>query len=430
MRLPERLLQRLGASLLGAGLLLAGLLRPAVAVELAIACGALGLERNLCAQGVAAWSHSTGHRVRLVSTPNSSTERLALYLQMLAAGTDDIDVLQIDVVWPGILHRHLLDLKPYLGDAPAAHFPILIANSTLDGRLVAMPWWTDAGVLYYRTDLLERYRLPPPTTWAELERTAKTILVAEHAAGNTSLQGFVWQGRAYEGLTCNALEWIDSFGGGTLVAADGRVTVNNPQAIEALRTAASWVGGISPPGVLNYDEEAARGVFQSGNAIFMRNWPYAWALAQGADSPVRGKVGVGALPRGGAAGKTSGTLGGWQLAVSRYSRHPAEAADLVRFLTSAAQQSQRAIRAAYNPTLPALYDDPEVLAANPFFGQLRHTFEHAVVRPSRVTGSRYNRVSSAFWQAVHDVLAGQADATPRLARLEGQLNHIGRRGHW
>jgi trehalose/maltose transport system substrate-binding protein len=214
------------------------------------------------------------------------------------------------------------------------------------------------------------------------------------------------------------------------VAADGRVTVNNPQAIEALRTAASWVGGISPQGVLNYDEEAARGVFQSGNAIFMRNWPYAWALAQGADSPVRGKVGVSALPRGGAEGKTSGTLGGWQLAVSRYSRHPAEAADLVRFLTGAAQQKQRAIRAAYNPTLPALCDDAEVLAANPFFGQLRRTFEHAVLRPSRVTGSRYNRVSSAFWQATHDVLSGEAEAADRLARLEGRLNRIGRHGRW
>lgn len=426
---PERLRRRLTAGLLGAGLLLAGL-QPARAAQLAIACGALGLERDLCAQGVAAWSARTGHQVTLVSTPNSSTERLALYLQVLAAGADDIDVLQVDVVWPGILHRHLIDLKPYLDDAPAAHFPALIANGTIDGRLVAMPWWTDAGVLYYRRDLLERHDQTPPTTWDELKRTAETILAAERAAGNINLQGFVWQGRAYEGLTCNALEWIDSFGGGTLVAADGRVTVNNPQAIEALQTAASWVSGISPLGVLNYDEEAARGVFQSGNAIFMRNWPYAWALAQGADSPVRGKVGVGALPRGGAEGKTSGTLGGWQLAVSRHSRHPAEAADLVRFLTSAAQQKQRAIRAAYNPTLPALYDDPEVLAANPFFGQLRQTFEHAVVRPSRVTGSRYNRVSSAFWQATHDVLSGEAEAADRLARLEGRLNRIGRRGRW
>lgn len=428
MRRPERSRRR-AAGLLCAILLLGGLL-PARAVELAIACGALGLERDLCAAAVDEWAERTGHQVTLVSTPNSSTERLALYQQVLAAGADDIDVLQVDVVWPGILHRHLIDLAPYVGDAPAAHFPALIANSTLDGRLVAMPWWTDAGVLYYRRDLLERHGQTPPTTWDELKRTAETILAAERAAGNTALQGFVWQGRAYEGLTCNALEWIDSFGGGTLVAADGRVTVNNPQAIEALRTAASWVGGISPQGVLNYDEEAARGVFQSGNAIFMRNWPYAWALAQGADSPVRGKVGVSALPRGGAEGKTSGTLGGWQLAVSRYSRHPAEAADLVRFLTGAAQQKQRAIRAAYNPTLPALYDDAEVLAANPFFGQLRRTFEHAVVRPSRVTGSRYNRVSSAFWQATHDVLSGEAEAADRLARLEGRLNRIGRHGRW
>jgi trehalose/maltose transport system substrate-binding protein len=176
VRRPERSRRR-AAGLLCATLLLGGLL-PARAVELAIACGALGLERDLCAAAVDEWAERTGHQVTLVSTPNSSTERLALYQQVLAAGADDIDVLQIDVVWPGILHRHLIDLTPYVGDAPAAHFPALIANSTLDGRLVAMPWWTDAGVLYYRQDLLERHDQTPPTTWDELKRTAETILTA------------------------------------------------------------------------------------------------------------------------------------------------------------------------------------------------------------------------------------------------------------
>jgi len=419
---------------LAAGLFVAGLaaapLHQAKSVELSISCGALGVELQLCTDGVDAWEKSTGNSVTVVSTPNSSTERLALYQQVLAAGADDIDVLQIDVVWPGILANHLIDLKPYMGDAPQQHFPALIENDTIDGKLVAMPWWTDAGVLYYRKDLLDKHGLQPPETWSDLKEAAEQVMAAERQAGNGDIQGFVWQGRAYEGLTCNALEWIDSFGGGTIVADDGKITVDNPRAAEALSAAASWIGGISPRGVLNYDEEASRGVFQSGKAVFMRNWPYAWALSQSPDSPVKGKVGVVALPRGGAEGKTTGTLGGWHLAVSRYSKHPKEAADLVRYLTSRQEQKRRAIEASYNPTIVSLYKDQEVLAANPFFGQLFETFENAVARPSRVTGREYNRVSSAFWSAVHDVLNGEGTPEARLAALEHELNRLSRRGRW
>ncbi|MDP1631133.1 MAG: ABC transporter substrate-binding protein [Caulobacter sp.] len=401
----------------------------AAPVRVAIACGALGMELKLCAEGADAWARQTGNEVRIISTPNSSTDRLALYLQMLASRTADIDVLQIDVVWAGMLASHLTDLRPYMGDTPAAHFPALIRNDTVDGRLVAMPWWADVGVLYYRKDLLARHRLPPPKTWQEMTRTAQIIQAAERARGNSRMWGFVFQGRAYEGLTCNALEWIDSFGGGTIVNARGEITVDNPRAIAALALAGSWVGDIAPRGVLNYDEEAARGVFQTGNAVFMRNWPYAWALAQGDDSPVRGKVGVVPLPSGGAGGKVSGTLGGWHLAVSRYSKHPAEAASLVAYLTSAREQKRRAIAAAYNPTIAALYDDPEVDAANPFFRDLLDSLENATARPSRIAGPHYNRLSSDFWRAAHDVLGGQP-ADRRVARLESDLDRLKHRARW
>lgn len=394
-----------------------------------ISCGALGVELQLCADGVRAWERETGHRVTIVSTPNSSTERLALYQQLLAAESDEIDVLQIDVVWPGTLASHLADLRPLIGDAIEGHFPALIRNNTVDGRLVAMPWWIDAGVLYYRKDLLEKHGFEPPTTWRELTATAQTIQRRERADGHRGLWGFVWQGRAYEGLTCNALEWIHSFGGGTIVADDGRVTVDNPRAAEALALAASWVGDITPTGVLTYDEEAARGVFQTGNAVFMRNWPYAWALAQSEGSIIRGKVGVVALPRG-EHGETAAALGGWQLAVSRYSKSPAIAADLVRYLTSAAEQKRRAIEGSYNPTIMALYKDPDVLRANPFFGTLYTSFEHAVPRPSRVTGPRYSRVSYDVWRAVHDVLAGTAEPAPRLEELGRELDRLRHRARW
>ena len=399
------------------------------AQTLSISCGAVGIELDLCRQGVEAWSKKSGVDVRIVSTPNSSTERLALYQQILAAHGTDIDLFQVDVVWPGILASHFLDLSKHL-EKVGGYFPALIRNNTIDGRLVALPWWTDAGVLYYRTDLLKKYGAKPPTTWRELTETARRIVKAEHAHGNRGLWGFVWQGKAYEGLTCNALEWLDSFRAGHIVASNGTITVNNPRSIEALKLAASWVGDISPRGVLNYDEEAARGVFQSGKAVFMRNWPYAWALANSKESAIRGKVGVIALPKGGKDGKHTGTLGGWNVAVSRYTKHPKLAVALARFLTSKAEQKRRAITASYNPTIPALYKDPEVLAANPFFGTLYETFTHAVARPSAVTGTAYNRVSAAFWNTVHSVLAGQAEAAPALAALERRLKRLRRRAHW
>jgi len=400
----------------------------ATAQMLSISCGAVGQELQFCKEGVEAWSARSGVEVRIVSTPNSTSERLALYQQLLAAGASDIDVFQIDVIWPGILATHFVDLKPYTKGVEAEHFPSIIANNTVDGRLVAMPWFTDAGVLYYRKDLLDKHGAMPPTTWQELTATAAEIMRAERNAGNAKLWGFVWQGKAYEGLTCNALEWIDSFGGGAIVEADGRISVNNGKARQALQMAVGWIGTISPPGVLNYGEEEARGVFQSGNAVFMRNWPYAWSLANGDDSPVKGKVGVIALPSGGPQGKHTGTLGGWQLAVSKYSKSPRQAADLALYLTSRGEQKRRAIQGSYNPTIASLYRDPEVLAATPFFGSLVGTFTRAVARPSRVTGAHYNRISTEFWEAVHAALSKREAPDAALARLERDLKRVKRAG--
>ena len=406
---------------LACGLLAAGGAR---AAEISISCSAVGLELELCRDGAQRWASATGNSVGLVSTPNSANERLALYQQLLAAGSPDIDVLQIDVVWPGILARHLLDLRPYAGKRTAAHFASIVANDTVKRRLVAMPWFADVGLLYYRKDLLQKYGVEVPRTWHGLAAVAKRIQDAERAAGNARMWGFVWQGRAYEGLTCDALEWIASRGGGRIVEPDGTISIDNPPAARALTDAAGWVGSISPRGVLNYAEEEARGVFQSGNAVFMRNWPYARALAESEGSPVRGLVGVAALPAG------VGVLGGAQLAVSRYSRHPALAASLVMALTGRAEQKRRALAGGFNPTLPALYRDAEIRRANPYYDVMAEALAHAVARPAAVTGTRYNRVSSAFSNAVHAVLAGQADAATALRSLERNLMRTSRGGRW
>ncbi len=403
---------------------------PAGAESLSISCGAVGIELSLCQQGVEAWSKQTGHSVKVVSTPNSATERLALYQQILGARSADIDVLQIDVIWPGTLAAYFIDLKPYVDDATLSqHFGTVVKNNTVDGRLVAMPWFTSAGMLFYRQDLLTKYAAEPPQTWEELTVIARRIQQAERNAGNARMQGFVFQAKGYEGLTCDALEWVHSFGGQTIVNAAGEITINNPQAVAALDLAASWIGEIAPEGVLNYDEEASRGVFQSGNAVFMRNWPYAWALAQADDSPIRGNVGVMPLPRG-PDGPSTSTLGGWQLAVSRYSRHPEIAADLVRFLTSAKEQKRRAIQGTYAPTIPALYKDADVLEAVPQFGAFYDSFATAVARPSRITGPKYSRVSAEFYASVHDVLAGKQPAAQSLETLSRRLERLSRGGRW
>jgi len=418
------------------GALLAGTLwafaaPSAHAATVSISCGAVGLELELCQEGAEAWAEATGNQVNVISTPNSATERLALYQQILAANSADIDVFQIDVIWPGILANHFIDLAEHIDQATIErHFAAIVQNNTVDGRLVAMPWFTDAGLLYYRTDLLEKYGKEPPTTWQALTEIASEIQNGERAEGNDRMQGFVFQAKAYEGLTCNALEWIDSFNGGQIVAEDGTITINNPNAVAALELAASWIGEIAPEGVLNYAEEEARGVFQSGNAVFMRNWPYAWALGNAPDSPIAGKIGVTQLPKGGDDGKHTGVLGGWQLAVSRYSRNPELAVDLVRHLTSPEEQKRRAIKGSYNPTIAALYQDEEVLEASPFFGDLYDTFTNAVARPSRVTGERYNQVSSEFFNAVHAVLSGKADAASSLTALERSLDRLSRGGRW
>jgi trehalose/maltose transport system substrate-binding protein len=400
-------------------------------VNISISCSSLGIELELCRGGANAWAKQTGNSVKLVPTPPDANERLALYQQLLAAGSGDIDIFQIDVVWPGTLANHFIDLKPYIpADVLNDHFDTLLANDTIAGKLVAVPFFVDAGLLYYRRDLLEKYGKQPPRDWAELTETAKSILDAEHAS-NGQLQGFVWQGRAYEGLACNGIEWVASFGGGSIVEADGTISINNPRAAASITLAKSWIGTISPEGVLNYAEEDARGVFQSGNAVFMRNWPYAWGLANAPDSPVKGKVGIAILPQGSGDGaRHAAALGGQQLAVSKYSAHPKEAADLVRYLTGADEQKRRAIKGSFNPTRKSLYSDQELLQALPFLKDFEAVLDNAVARPSSVTGASYNRVSSEFIRAVHNTLAGQGTAEENLAALEKMLQRISRNGRW
>lgn len=398
----------------------------AAAQTVTVAAGAVGQELELTRAAAERYMEQNPDvTVEVLESPNLVEDRRSFYLQLFEAQSSDVDVFQIDVIWPGDLQDHFVDLYEYGADEVAdQHLDALIENNTVDGRLIGIPWFADAGMLYYRTDLLEEYGFDgPPQTWTELESMAQTIMEGERDAGNSDFWGYVWQGNSYEGLTCNALEWLASNNGGQIVSPDGTITVNNENAREIVEQAAGWVGTISPSGVTNFAEEDARNMFQAGNAAFMRNWPYAYSLGQAEDSAIAGDFDVAPLPAG-EGGEPAATLGGWQLGVSRYSENPQAAADVAMFLASYEEQKIRAIEGSFNPTIPALYEDEELLEAQPFIGRLQSIFENAVARPSTVTAPNYSEVSREFFTAVHSVLTGDEDVDDAFEIMELDIQDI------
>ena len=369
------------------------------------------------------FTRETGIQVKLLPSPESAREKLALWQGLLRTGASNPDVYGIDVIWPRILNEYFIDLKPYFANETLLQFPAIAASYTVDNKLVAVPYRADIGLLYYRTDLLRQYGYrEPPRTWEELETMAARIQAGERAKGKEEFWGFVWQGAATEALTCNALEWQAAEGGGQIIEEDKTISVNNPHAIRAWQRAAHWVGSISPPSVVGYKEWDSLNVWIAG-AAFMRNWPTAYVDSQAAGSPIRNKFDIALLP-GGKAGRV-GTLGGAGLAVSRFSAHPREALELVRYLSRSDVQVKRSRVLSEPPTLPELYDRPDVLEPNPRFALLRQAFRTGVVsRPSNVTGKKYQDVTDAYVQAVHSALTGEKSAPEAATALENELVRI------
>jgi trehalose/maltose transport system substrate-binding protein len=401
----------------------------ALAEEITFASGNASQNEDSFRTIVEPWEKATGHTVKLVPMPPSSSEQFAQYKLWLSAGAAEIDAYQTDVIWAPQLADHFVDLSEAAKDIVPLHFPSIIASQTVNGKLVAMPAWTDAPALFYRKDLLEKYGKTPPKTWAEMTRIAEEIQAAERAAGNTEIWGFVWQGNAYEGLTCNALEWVMSSGGGRVVEDDGSITINNAAAAAAIDLAAGWVDTISPPGVLTYKEEDARGIWQSGNAVFMRNWPYAWKNGNKDDSAVKGLFDVVTLPVATEGMPSAATLGGWNVAVSAYSTRQEAAISFALYMASPEAQKLRAINQSQLPTIPALYEDAEVAGANPIIPRWKDVFLNAVARPSAPTGAKYNETSSLFWSAVHKTLSGDGTAAENLEVLSVDLEAL-KGGGW
>lgn len=386
-----------------------------------------GAEFDFRKQQVEEWNAANPDiQVNLIVGPTSATDRFGLYLQAFQAQSADIDIMQIDVIWPGDLAEHLVDFNEYGGaEAVADDFPAIVQNNTVDGRLVGLPWFTDGGLLYYRSDLLEKYGYSaPPKTWTELEEMAAKIQEGERAEGNQDFWGYVWQGAPYEGLTCNALEWVYSNDGGTVVSHEKVITINNDAAATALDRAYSWIGKITPPGVNQFKEEDSRAVWHAGNAAFMRNWPYAYGLSEEQDSAVAGKFDATALP-GAEEGMSAATLGGWQVGVSKYSKNPEAAAKVALWLASAEQQKVQALSpTSLIPTKISLYSDPDIAAERPFMPKLLPVFTAAVARPSTATAPQYNEVSNIFFSNASDVLTGKQSGADAVANIELDLEDL------
>src|SRR5215475_8812957 len=280
------------------------------------------------------FTKDTGIKVSVVPHPAASDQSYAQLARAFSSKSSSIDVAMIDVVWPGAFAPYLVNLKPKLGKQAKLHIQSIVQNDTIGGKQVAMPWFGDYGILYYRTDLLKKYGYKaPPKTWNDLFKMAQKIQTGERSS-NPNFSGFVFQGNAYEGLTCDALEWIASAGGGHFIDS-GKVTINNAKAKQILGAMAKQIGKITPRGVTSYQEDQTEHAFTSGDAAFARNWPYQYGISNATGSKVKGKFSVAPLPHG-AGGHSVATVGGWQLAVSKYSKHPDAAIEFVRYMTSKA----------------------------------------------------------------------------------------------
>jgi multiple sugar transport system substrate-binding protein len=289
-----------------------------------------------------------GIRVTDETLPASTDEQHQFYVINLAGDSSDFDVLSMDVIWvqefakAGWL-KPLDRIFPF--EEREEFFKGPVDAVTYTGSAYAVPWYIDAGVLYYRKDLLSKYGFSPPRTWDELVKIAKHITGAEPPG----LYGFIWQGKQYEGLVCNVLEYMWSNGGELFRDGNpGALTEENVSALEFMKDLI-YKHRVTPELVRTAIEEDTRHTFGNGRAVFMRNWPYAWNIFEREGSPVKGKVGVAPLPSF-EGGESSPTLGGWQLGINRFSKHQREAEKLIKFLTSDEVQKQLALTVGYKPT--------------------------------------------------------------------------------
>ena len=352
-------------------------------------------------------------RIELVQAPRITAERHDWFAADLEAGGASVDILVVDYPWLAEFAAAgwLSPLDDYVKSAaidPAAFLPATVKASTVHGQLTALPWTADGGVLYYRRDLLSKYGYAPPTTWSDLQRIALEIKAKEGLP-----YGFVWQGASYEGLTCNVLEFVWA-GGGDVLDNAGEVIFDSPQTQTALQQLAELLAtGASPSQIATFQEDQTLSAFRAGNAVFMRNWSYAWDRVKQQSSAVAGQVGIIPLPRS--------CLGGQALALSSASLHKAEAFRFMAFLAGYDQQVQAALLVGQPAALLAVYDDANLLAADPAWQDLYAAL--AVTNPRPVAGP-YAELSRAIYSEVSKLLAGQQDPAATAASVQRRIQAI------
>lgn len=351
-----------------------------------------------------------------IETGGNTSEAQSQYLNTVMSASDStLDVVILDVVRPAQFAAAGWSV-PIDDVDMAAYLPAYAEANTVDGQVVALPAFSDAMFLYYRTDLLEKYGLSVPTTWEELRTAARTVLEGE---GDGDLQGLSFQAKAIEGAVCTFL--LPYWSQGRNLVEDGRLTLDEEAATASM---ALWKGfaddGTAKANISEVATDDTRREFQAGDAVFAVNWSYAWAQAQGDESEVAGKVGVARLPAM-EGGEQVTCLGGWQWAVSAFSEHPDEAEALIKYLSSPEVAEYAAINGALMPAFPQVFEDPEVLAAVPWFSDALPVLETA--RPRPVT-PRYAEVSETIRTTFNAVMSGVTAPADGVAEIRARLTRV------
>ncbi|WP_202233265.1 ABC transporter substrate-binding protein [Actinacidiphila reveromycinica] len=356
-----------------------------------------------------------GQRVTLIQLPEAADETYVQMADSLRAGSSRFDVLNLDVAWTSEFAAAGWIEPLDRGRLPLSHLlPSVTSTATFHGQLYAMPYVTNAGLLYYRKDILAKAGVSPPRTWAQLSDDARTI------APRYGLQGYAGQLLPYEGLTVNVTEAVQS-AGGTILGDEGRtVDVDSPAARAGLAFLVDGVRqGWIPKAALNFKEEESRRDFQAGHLLFLRNWPYVYDEANAAGSAVAGNVGVVPLP--GENGPGTGVLGGSDLAVNVHSRHPQTARDLLAYLSSEGVQRQVLTEGSLAPVWASLYSDPALVRRYPYLPVLKQSVDSAVPRPK---SAHYDQVSLAVAGITSEALRGHLTVDEASARLARELTAI------
>jgi multiple sugar transport system substrate-binding protein len=351
--------------------------------------------------------------VRLIELPEDADSQRQQMVQNAQTKSDAYSVLNLDVVWTSefAANRWITPLPKSQFDM-SKFLPPTVKTAEYRGNLYAAPWKTDAGLLYYRTDLLKKAGITaPPKTWAEMQTDCGKIKGVGCYAG---------QFDKYEGLTCNFSEAVDS-AGGTVVDDQGKPNVNTPQAKQGLDfLVQGFKSGLIPKEAITYQEEPARRAFEAGKLVFLRQWPYQWALSnKKGSSKVVGKFDVAPLP--GLNGPGAPTLGGHDLAISQFAKNKATALDFIKYLTSEDTERANLLASSEAPTLASLYGDPALQKKFPYLSTLKASLLNAKPRPQAV---RYGDVTAAIQEDAYAALSGKMTSDQALADLQSRLGKL------